>query len=180
MFGSLIFAALIGQLPSSPLKLSGAFDVHAKQATVDLKSKKATILFFIAVDCPIANRYAPEIRRIAQEYGKKGVQSYRVYVLDSTHAKEVSAHGKEFKFDFPALLDPNRKLVKETGVTVTPEVAVISSAGREVYRGRIDNQNVEHGVIRQVYRRDLRVALSEYLSGKPVSVPVTSATGCFL
>ena len=180
MFSSLIIAALVGQLPSSSLKLSGSFDLHSKPVSINVRAKKATLLFFISVDCPIANRYAPEIRRISKEYGKKGVQFYRVYVVDGSHAKDVFQHGKEYKFDFPALLDPDRKLVKETGVTVTPEVALISSTGREVYRGRIDDQNVEHGVVRQGYRRDLRIALNEYLSGKPITIPMTNATGCFL
>jgi hypothetical protein len=108
------------------------------------------------------------------------VKAYRVYVAEKGLAKDIRKHGKEFHLSMPALLDPNRALVKETGVKVTPEVAVINSFGMLVYRGRIDDQNVEHGVQRNDYRRDLRIALDEVLAGKPVSVPQTIAIGCFL
>ena len=42
----------------------------------------ATVLFFVMHDCPIANAYAPEISRIAEEYRKRGVRSYVVYGED--------------------------------------------------------------------------------------------------
>src|ERR1700674_1680278 len=40
---------------------------------------RATVLFFIATDCPISNFYAPEIQRICGEYGTKGVACSLLY-----------------------------------------------------------------------------------------------------
>jgi len=180
MLSTLITGFMLSQLPQKPLTLVGGLDIKAKPFKIVPSKSRATVLFFIATDCPVANRYAPEIGRISKSYAQKGVRSFRVYVLDKGHTKEIAQHGKEFGLAMPAILDPKRKLVSETGVKITPEVAVISAKGKLIYRGRIDDQNVEHGVIRQGYRQDLRIALDEFLSGKSVSIPSTAAIGCFL
>lgn len=180
MISTLLMANLALQLPVAPLRLTGTFDVQGKASKIQAKAAKATVFFFVSTECPIANRYAAEIQRINVEYAKKGVKSYRVYVAEKGAAKDITKHGKEFSLSMPALLDPKCVLVKETGVRVTPEVAVINSIGVLVYRGRIDDQNIEHGVQRKDYRHDLRIALDELLAGKPISVPQTVALGCFL
>src|SRR5262249_14895184 len=35
--------------------------------------RKATVIFFIAHDCPVANSYVPEMNRIAVKYGRSGM-----------------------------------------------------------------------------------------------------------
>ena len=40
---------------------------------------RANILFFISVDCPISNSYAPEIQRLCERYGKQGVGCALMY-----------------------------------------------------------------------------------------------------
>ncbi|MBV9122131.1 MAG: peroxiredoxin, partial [Planctomycetes bacterium] len=54
--------------------------------------------------------------------------------------------------------------------------------GRRVvrYQGRIDDQYGVNGRRPQPERSDLRCALEDLLAGKPVTVPVTRATGCAL
>ncbi len=178
MISVVLCAMMAKDLPTSPINLRGGLTTSGKPAVFSMAKSKATVLIFIATDCPIANRYAPEISRISRAYANKGMSFYRVYVTKS--AKNVLQHGREFKLILPPILDPNRALVKSTGVRVTPEVAVMNSKGILVYRGRIDDQNVEHGVIRRDYRRDLRKALDEVLAGKPVSMPEATAIGCYL
>ena len=40
---------------------------------------RATVLLFTAVDCPISDRYAPEVRRLAARFGDAGVRFWVVY-----------------------------------------------------------------------------------------------------
>ena len=175
-----IVPATMSELSKEPLPLKGSFTVDGKPGVVETKGSKATVLMFLAHDCPIANRYAPEIGRITKEYGKKKVKFYRVYINEVEEAGLIKTHAYEYMLEFPALLDPNFALVRETGVRVTPEVVVLNEERQMMYRGRIDNQNIEHGKIREGYRRDLRIALDEVLAGKPVSEPTTAAVGCFI
>jgi hypothetical protein len=180
IFACIALAGQVDVLPADPIELSGATDMSGKPITVDPSGSKATVLLFISYECPIANRYAPEIGRIYADYKTKGVQFVRVYVCEQESAAECNQHGKDFKLTMPGLIDFHMEIAKKVGATVTPEAAILDSEGHLRYRGRIDNQNVEHGKIREGYRRDLRVALDEMLAGKPVSMPTTAAIGCFI
>jgi thiol-disulfide isomerase/thioredoxin len=141
-----------------------------------------SVLFFITNDCPISNSYAPEVQRICSEYGPRKVSCNLVYVDPDLTAADVRRHLKEFRYSgVPAILDPAHKLVSAAGATVTPEAAVISPAGQVLYRGRIDNVYASLGKRRpEATERNLRQALDEALSGKPVSTPATKAIGCYI
>src|SRR4029453_13587004 len=56
------------------------------------------LLFFLSTDCPISNRYAPEIERVCREYGPRGVRCFAVY-QDGVDAAVLRRHRREF--DFP-------------------------------------------------------------------------------
>jgi hypothetical protein len=143
--------------------------------------QKATVLFFVLSDCPIANSYAPEINRIVAAYSSKGVRSYLVYVEDDLSAAAARQHAQEHEFKFPALLDPGHQLVKFAEATVSPEVVVFSPDNTPLYRGRIDDRAKAFGQSRVTpSRRDLRSALDAILAGKPVVTPVTKAVGCYI
>jgi hypothetical protein len=80
----------------------------------------------------------------------------------------------------PAVIDRGFALTTAAGITVTPEVAVYTSAGR-VYRGRIDDLYVNIGEARrEPTRRDLRDALDAVIAGRPVAQAETTAVGCFI
>lgn len=163
---------------SAPLRWSGS-DVDGAPVTVPVEGAKATVVLFVAVDCPISNRYAPELARIQGEYGPKGVKFVRIYLDSSFSSADFREHAEEFKLAMPAVLDAKHEIVKLVGATVTPEAAVLGSDGLLKYRGRIDDSYLEHGRLRlEEPRRDLRIALDEVLAGKPVSVPLTPAIGC--
>lgn len=141
----------------------------------------ASVLIFTTIDCPISNRYAPEIARLHQEFERQGVRFSLVFPNPADTADAVQAHMKRFGYRIPVIRDSDQTLVKRTGVTIAPEAAVIDKSGRVVYRGRIDDRYVSFGVDRPApTRRDLREALGEILAGRPVSVPQTQAIGCFL
>ena len=141
----------------------------------------ATVLFFVMHDCPIANGYAPEISRIAEEYRARGVRAYVVYAEDDLAAADAKKHAHDFAYRCPALLDPKRALIAAAGATVSPEAAVFSTKGALLYRGRIDDRAIAPGKHRAEPReRDLRAALDAILAGRPVRERFTRAIGCYL
>lgn len=174
----LVFAAL-SQAQVASLTPATFSDVEGKEVQLPYKDSKFTVLLFVAVDCPISNRYAPEMGRIYKDFSPLGVKFVRVYVDDSVEAADIVQHGKDFKMPSAALLDGKHVMVKQLGMTVTPEVAVVGADGTLKYRGRIDDLYMEHGRLRDGdYRKDLRVALEEALAGMPVTKPFTTAIGC--
>jgi hypothetical protein len=139
----------------------------------------ATVLVFTAVDCPIADRYAPELRRLRDAFAGRGVRFWLVYPNPGSTPSAVRAHAEAFGYAMPVALDPRGVLVDTSRVTVTPEVAVFDSAARLVYHGRIDDRYLEFGVDRPVAtRRDLAEALAAVLDGRAVDPPATRAIGC--
>ena len=138
----------------------------------------ATVLVFTTTDCPISNRYAPEIQRLAQKFGT--VKFVMVYPVASDTLELIDAHRKKFAYSIDFVRDDRHELVKKTGVTVTPEVAVMKD-GRMLYRGRIDDRYVDFGRDRpQPTVRDLERSLDAILAGRPVPIAETRAVGCIL
>ena len=143
--------------------------------------KKATVLFFVLPDCPISNAYAPEIKRICKDYEPKKVATFLVHADPDVSAEQAKMHAKEYGLACPVLRDPTHVLVKRTGVSIAPEVAVLGPDGKLLYRGRIDDLYIEVGKRRaEPTQRDLRNALDAIVQGKAVPTPVTKAIGCFL
>jgi hypothetical protein len=139
------------------------------------------VLVFTTTECPIANRYVPEIKRLAGKFTTHGVTFTMVYPVPSDTDAMVRDHLTRFQIDLPFTRDPGFAMVKSTKVTVTPEVAVLDEVGRLVYRGRIDDRFVDFGKERmQPTRHDLENALDAVVSGKRVEIAETRAVGCFL
>jgi len=158
--------------------LSGA-SVDALQAPA---GTKAIVFLFTSTDCPVSNRYAPEVRRIADEFASKGVLFRIVYPSPADDAKAIHEHMQAYRYAgaFEPVRDPKLALVKFAGATITPEAAVVVD-GRIVYRGRIDDRFVDLGRERPAAtQRDLFDALSAIVAGRPVPRSTTQAVGCYI
>src|SRR5262249_31101320 len=110
---------------------------------------RALVFLFTSTDCPISNRYAPELRRLADLFASQGVVFRLVYPNPADDANAIRTHMAAFSYAGAthALRDPQHALVKSVGATITPE-AVLYADGRVQYRGRIDNRFVDFGVDR--------------------------------
>jgi peroxiredoxin len=140
---------------------------------------RAVVVFFTTTDCPLSNGYVPEMNRIRADYASRRVTFYAVQTDTTLSDAEVRKHAKEFEFSFPVLFDPNQELVRLTGATVTPEVAVLSKTGQVLYLGRIDNRVVDFDRRRPAATElDLRNALDAVLAGRPVAHAKSEVIGC--
>ena len=139
------------------------------------------VFLFTRSDCPISNRYAPEVKRLQAKFASRGV-AFRLVYLDRDETTEaLRRHMKEYDYKCEALRDPRHELVKLTGARVTPEAAVFVPGGNMIYRGRIDDRYVDFGKARLApSTRDLEEALEAALEGKPVTRPTTRAVGCVI
>ena len=142
---------------------------------------QTSVLIFTRSDCPISNRYAPEVRRIHDRFASRGVQFVLVYVDPDETPGAIRRHLTEYDYPLAALRDTKHELVRLTGAEVTPEVAVFDAAGEMAYRGRIDNRYVDFDRRRDTpTRRDLEDALDAVIAGRPARVETTRAVGCYI
>jgi hypothetical protein len=147
----------------------------------EAKEAKAIVFVFVATDCPISNRYAPEIRRLQSRYGALGVVFWLVYPDPDTSAEAIRKHRQEYQYSFGALRDPKHALVAKAKVRVTPEAAVFLANGNLVYHGRIDDRYVELGKERpSATTHDLQDVLQAIVDGRPVARARTRAVGCYI
>ena len=140
-----------------------------------------TVLIFVSTDCPVSNRYAPEIKRLYDEFTPRGVRFRLVYPNPMDDESAISKHRLAFGYPPIAERDRDHSLVRAAGATITPEAVIVDSRQRVVYRGRIDDRFVELTRERAApTRHDLRDAITAVLAGTPVSPSQTQAVGCFI
>ncbi len=161
------------------------FDLAGRQVEpLQASNAKAIVFLFVRTDCPISNRYAPEVRRLLEEFTPMGVKFWLVYPDSSEPVADIRQHIKEYAYGLRALRDSQHNLVKLTGVQVTPEVAVFvpgRNGARMVYRGRIDDRIIAFGKTRSApTTRDLKLTLEDIVKGKQVITKTTPAIGCFI
>jgi peroxiredoxin len=151
---------------------------------LEAPSAKAIVLVFVRTDCPISNRYAPELQRLHERFADLGVDFWTVYADPSESAEAIRAHLHDYGYPGGALRDSAHALVKAAAARVTPEAAVFvpaSGAPRLVYHGRIDDRYVDFGHMRAApTRRDLEETLEAIVAGRPVPMESAPAVGCFL
>ena len=170
------FAVLLaGTLSASTFDLSGkALDPFAAPAD-------ARVFLFVRSDCPITNRYAPEIRRIADEFAGRHVEIWLIYADPSETPEKIQRHMIDYGFPGSPLRDPRHELVKRAHAVTAPEAAVFDSKNELVYHGRIDDLWVAPGKARPMpTTHDLEDAIAAVLDGRSPKQAETRAIGCSL
>jgi len=152
--------------------------------TVDLKDlagRKAVVVAFVGIECPLNGQFLPVLAGLHAEYDKQGVAFLGINSNAHDTPDKVALHAARNEVPFPILKDAGNKVADRLGAERTPEVFVLDPKGTVVYRGRIDDQ-FGFGFARpgKPTRRDLAVALDELLAGKPISVAKTKVDGCLI
>ena len=141
---------------------------------------KVIVLIFVRTDCPISNRYAPTIQKLAAERMGRATL-FLVYPSRKETAVAIRRHVKEFGYTLAALRDPQHILVKQSGAQITPEAAVFNASGERVYHGRIDNLYEDFGHARRnATTHELADAIDAAVAGKSLSGKTTPAVGCYI
>lgn len=78
------------------------------------------------------------------------------------------------------LLDPQSRIARAYGATVTPHMYVVDASGVLVYKGGIDSIPSSNVADVPKARQYVRAALDEVLAGKPVTDASTRPYGCTL
>jgi hypothetical protein len=148
---------------------------------LDQPGSRATVFIFTRTDCPIGNRYAPELQRLHRDFGPQRVAFRLVYLDPAEPVEAIRTHLGQYGSNIPALRDPRHVLVSLTGARVTPEAAVFTAGRRLVYRGRIDDRYVGFNRVRPSPKRhDLREVLTAIVSGTRVDPRTADAVGCLI
>jgi peroxiredoxin len=157
-------------------------DTEGKTVKLSDFAGKVVVLEWFNPECPYVVKHHGDNKTMANTYAKykdKGV----VWLAINSGAPgkqgaglEINAqHKKDWKIEYPILLDESGKVGKAYGSKNTPTMFIIDATGNLAYMGAIDNDNSAKklGSINYVDQ-----ALGQILAKETVSSPVTKAYGC--
>ena len=120
-----------------------------------------TVLIFVSTDCPVSNRYAPEIKRLHDEFTSRGVRFRLVYPNPLDNEAAISKHLQEYGYPQIAQRDRDHTLVKMAGATITPEAAVFDARSvSSIADASTTASSSSAASVRPRRSRDLRNALT--------------------
>ena len=157
-------------------------DLNGHPVMLSQSTAPAIVLFFTASDCPISNRYEPEMLRLEKEFAPSGVEFWWVYPNPEDTVTTIRRHEVQFPGSAHVIRDTQQTLIQSAHATVTPEAAIFvrrSGTLREVYHGRIDDRYISFGEERpQAMHHELEAAIAAVLAGRPVRQPGGPPVGC--
>ena len=150
---------------------------------------QSNLYIFVTHECPIANRYAPEVGRIAKEHLDLVGSTVVVYADANAPASDCATHFDQYYLasnspeddaevvSVTMVHDAQHEWVKRFDVRAVP-TAVIARGEAVLYHGRIDDRNPRLGARRvQAGQQDLREALVALRAGS-LAPTRTRVVGC--
>lgn len=144
----------------------------------EARGTKATVVVFLNPSCPLCQRYAPTLNKLAD--GKdKAVEFYGVISHPSVTFAEAAQYAKDYTFTFPVLFDGSAAVAVALKPAAVPEAFVLDESGKVQYRGRIDDWYEKPAKPRdKATTHDLKDSLAAVLAGKAPTVAKTEPVGC--
>jgi thiol-disulfide isomerase/thioredoxin len=147
----------------------------------ELKSDIATVIMFICNHCPFVKHLRNGLINLANDYIPKGISFIAISANDASEYPEdapdkMKVVAQEFGYPFPYLHDESQQTAKAYDAVCTPDFYIFDNNLRCVYRGQFDSSRPESGI--PVTGKDIRSALDDILSEKPISVRQRPSLGC--
>jgi peroxiredoxin len=155
-------------------------DQNGKDVSLADYQGKMVVLEWTNYDCPFvkAEYKAMVMKNLAEKYAKQGVVWLAINSTNYADVKGNEAFIKENQLPYPVLLDKDGKVGKLYGAKTTPNMFIVDTRGKIVYRGAVDNAPLAKKPENEVYVNYVQKALDELLAGKAVSIPQTKPYGC--
>ena len=138
------------------------------------EEKQATVVVFLATQCPVATDYVERVVALVKAYNDKNVQFIGINSNKQETVAEILEYNKKHGFEFPVLKDPENKIADYFGARRTPEVFLLDAEHLLRYAGAIDDSRKEPT------KNYLQNALDLVIAGKdiPKASKKTRAIGC--
>jgi len=143
------------------------------------RDRPAVVVACVSAACPLSKKFAPELARLAAEYGGKNVAFVWISPTGGEVA-ELRGFAEGFGLAAPLIHDVQSVAARALGATTTTEVFVLDAARTLVYRGAVNDQ-YGLGYSKEAPTKNyLREALDALLQGGTPIVAATTAPGCAL
>src|SRR4051812_5691925 len=122
--------------PVTTLKLKS---IGHGTSLISVSSSPATVVVFVATDCPMSMDYGQRVGRMEQDFAARGV---KVILVDSNRNEsdaQVEKVRKELGIATKIYRDPSASVAVQLTVLATPTAVVLDATGAIRYRGNIDD-----------------------------------------
>ncbi len=143
---------------------------------------KTVVLEWFNPDCPFVKLHHEKQTTVADLYKSFNSKNVVILSINSTNSGNASfgkdaAAKKNWKIEWPILIDADGKVGHLYGAMTTPHMFVIDKDGKLRYSGAMDNdkENTKKGKDKVNYVRE---ALDSILAGKTVAHAETKPYGC--
>ncbi|HEX6882799.1 MAG TPA: redoxin domain-containing protein [Planctomycetota bacterium] len=140
---------------------------------------EVVVLAMTEVGCPIAQKLAPRLERLAGELAGR-VRFVGIDASTQDSLAEIAAESRELGRTFPVLKDARQELARALGVRTTTEVFLFDGTGELAYRGAVDDQYALGAARPEPGQSWLAGALVAVLAGREPATRATEAPGCLL
>lgn len=154
------------------LKMDGTNLVDLNRVSIEVPSKKPTLVVFLSSTCPCSMSHIPELKALSEEFS--GVQMVGVNSNANESIESAHEYFKSVGLTFPVIKDTNFKLADYFKASKTPHAFLLDSNGKTLFQGGVSNSSK----FPQAERRFLREALLDVKNGSTVRTPVARALGC--
>ena len=176
------FAVRVGE----PAPNFTAVDSNGKNQTLNAYKGKYVVLEWHNQGCPYTRKHyeSGNMQRLQKEWTAKGVvwftvissapgtQGYVTPTQENEYVKQMNA------VPTAVLMDPGGTLGRLYGAKTTPQMYIIDPQGVLIYDGAIDDHPTSDQADIAKSKNYVENALTEAMSGKPVSDPATQPYGC--
>jgi hypothetical protein len=158
-----------------------ATDVQGKPHSLGAAAgTKAVVLVFLGPECPVSQRYVPELNRIAAGQGTNDVEFCGIISGKSITRSNAAFFVKEYAIQYPVLFDDAGLFARWLRPTHVPEAFVLKPDGDVAYRGRINDWYQSPGKPRAVIQHhELRDAIAAVRVGKTPPRLFAQPVGCY-
>jgi len=146
----------------------------------EVAETRVIVLVFLGPECPISQRYVPELNRLAAGQGTNAVEFFGVISGASMTRTQAAAFVREYAIQFPVLFDDGGPLARWLRPTHMPEAFVLRPDGDVRYHGRIDDWYESPGKpSASAQHHELRDAINALLTGKSPPKIFAPPVGCY-
>lgn len=147
----------------------------------ELKIENGILIMFICNHCPFVKHVNKELVHLANDYIPKGISFIAISSNDVVNHPDDSPEkmkqvAKELGYPFSYLYDESQEIARAYDAACTPDFFVYDKDLKLVYRGQLDDSRPSNGI--PVTGKDIRAALDNLLSGKPISAEQKPSIGC--
>jgi peroxiredoxin len=147
-------------------------------ALTGLGEHDATVVLFIATQCPYSNAFNRVMADLGRQYASRKVAFVGINSNYTESAQEVKEHAERHQFPFPVLKDEGNRVADRYGATVTPEAFVFDRSGKLVYHGALGNSRNPTTKESEAVGDELAAALEAVLAGGSPEPAKTKMFGC--